>query len=72
MPECASAQAVGPDILPVTFTNNTGRADAVYLYVIGTQLSSGRLGYVNQACTFTTPGSGRTARRSTCSRSRTR
>src|SRR3954471_4117545 len=48
-----AAQAVGPDILPVTFTNNTGRADAVYLYVIGTQLSSGRLGYVNQAGAFT-------------------
>jgi hypothetical protein len=48
-----AAQAVGPDILPVTFTNNTGRGDAVYLYVIGTQLSSGRLGYVNQAGAFT-------------------
>jgi hypothetical protein len=48
-----AAQAAGPDILPVTFTNNTGRADAVYLYVIGTNLSSGRLGYVNQAGTFT-------------------
>ena len=48
-----AAQAVGPDLLPVTVANNTGRADAVYLYVIGTQLSSGRLGYVNQAGTFT-------------------
>jgi hypothetical protein len=48
-----AAQAVGPDILPVTFTNNTGRSDAVYLYVLGTQLSTGKLGYVNQAGVFT-------------------
>jgi hypothetical protein len=48
-----AAQAVGPAILPVTVTNSTGRGDAVYLYVIGVQLSSGRLGYVNQAGTFT-------------------
>ncbi|MFF5080725.1 beta-1,3-glucanase family protein [Actinoplanes sp. NPDC000266] len=48
-----AASAVGPAVLPVTVTNNTGRGDAVYLYVIGVQLSSGRLGYVNQAGTFT-------------------
>lgn len=47
------APAVGPDLLPVTVTNNTGRADAVYLYVIGVQLASGRLGYVDQAGVFT-------------------
>ena len=47
------AQAVGPDVLPVTVTNSTGRGDAVYLYVLGVQLSSGRLGYVNSAGTFT-------------------
>src|SRR4051812_49886468 len=46
------AQAIGPAVLPVTVTNNTGRGDAVYLYVIGVQLSSGRLGYVNQGGTF--------------------
>jgi hypothetical protein len=51
------AQAIGPALLPVTVTNNTGRGDAVYLYVIGIQLSSGRLGYVNQGGTFT-PWSG--------------
>ncbi len=48
----APAQAVGPSVLPVTVTNNTGRGDAVYLYVIGVNLSSGRLGYVNQGGTF--------------------
>jgi hypothetical protein len=47
------AQAVGPALLPVTVTNNTGRGDAVYLYVIGVNLNTGRLGYVNQGGTFT-------------------
>ncbi|MDM4719289.1 beta-1,3-glucanase family protein [Micromonospora sp. WMMA1363] len=46
------AQAVGPALLPVTVTNSTGRAEAVHLYVIGAQLATGRLGYVNQAGTF--------------------
>ncbi|WP_326553001.1 beta-1,3-glucanase family protein [Micromonospora sp. NBC_01813] len=46
------AQAIGPALLPVTVTNSTGRAGSVHLYVIGVQLSSGRLGYVNQAGTF--------------------
>jgi len=47
------AQAIGPNLLPVTVTNNTGRGDAVYLYVIGINLSTNRLGYVNQGGTFT-------------------
>ncbi|MGN9809273.1 beta-1,3-glucanase family protein [Micromonospora sp. BQ11] len=46
------AQAVGPTLLPVTVTNSTGRAEAVHLYVIGIQLATDRLGYVNQAGTF--------------------
>ncbi|WP_433608200.1 beta-1,3-glucanase family protein [Dactylosporangium sp. CA-139114] len=45
--------AVGPAVLPMTVTNNTGRGDAVYLYVLGTNLSTGRLGYVNAAGAFT-------------------
>jgi hypothetical protein len=49
----APAQAVGPNLLPVTVTNSTGRGDAVYLYVIGTNLTTGKLGYVNQGGTFT-------------------
>lgn len=47
------ARAIGPTLLPVTVTNNTGRAGSVHLYVLGTNLSTGRLGYVNQAGTFT-------------------
>ncbi|GIE90202.1 beta-1,3-glucanase family protein [Actinoplanes regularis] len=49
----APAQAVGPSPLPLTVTNNTGRGDAVYLYVLGTNLATGRLGYVNAGGTFT-------------------
>ncbi|MBV1850105.1 beta-1,3-glucanase family protein [Catellatospora tritici] len=47
------AHAIGPTLLPVTVTNSTGRADATFLYVIGIDLSTGRLGYVNSAGTFT-------------------
>jgi hypothetical protein len=47
------AEAVGPSLLPVNVTNNTGRGDAVYLYVIGINLNTSRLGYVNQGGTFT-------------------
>ncbi|AEE47443.1 glycoside hydrolase family 64 protein [Cellulomonas fimi] len=48
-----AAQAVGPSVLPVTVTNSTGRGDTVHLYVLGTDLATGRLGYVNAAGTFT-------------------
>ncbi len=41
------------DLLPVTVTNKTGRGDAVHLYVLGVNLDTGKLGYVNQAGTFT-------------------
>ncbi|WP_306214164.1 beta-1,3-glucanase family protein [Actinoplanes sp. RD1] len=47
------AEAVGPALLPVTVSNTTGRGEAVYLYVIGINLNTGRLGYVNQGGTFT-------------------
>ncbi|GEL96110.1 hypothetical protein CCO02nite_27680 [Cellulomonas composti] len=48
-----AAQAAGPDRLPVTVTNSSGRGDAVYLYVIGVNLATGRLGYANSSGTFT-------------------
>lgn len=56
----APAQAIGPDLLPVTITNNSGRAEAVHLYVLGTDIRpGGRLGYVNRDGGFTpwAPGS---------------
>ncbi|WP_410812772.1 beta-1,3-glucanase family protein [Micromonospora sp. 067-2] len=46
-------QAVGPDLLPVTVTNNSGRGEAVFLYILGQDIRpGGRLGYVNAAGQF--------------------
>ncbi|MGK5684337.1 beta-1,3-glucanase family protein [Actinoplanes sp. URMC 104] len=45
------ASAASPAVLPLTVTNNTGRGDAVFLYVIGTL--NGRWGYVNAGGAFT-------------------
>ena len=39
-------------LLPFTITNKTGRSDAVYLYVLGTNLNTGRLGWVNRDGAF--------------------
>lgn len=43
----STATAAGPDPLPMTVTNNSNRSDAVHLYVLGTNLNTGKLGYVN-------------------------
>jgi hypothetical protein len=48
-----AAKATGPTLLPFTVTNTTGRGDPVHLYVLGTDLSTGRLGYVDAGGTFT-------------------
>ncbi|MEV7044753.1 beta-1,3-glucanase family protein [Amycolatopsis sp. NPDC051061] len=56
----APAAAAGPALLPLSITNNTGRADAVHLYVLGVNLSTGKLGYVNAAGGFTAWGPGGT------------
>ncbi|MEP7764421.1 beta-1,3-glucanase family protein [Sanguibacter sp. 25GB23B1] len=49
----APAVAAGPSLLPFTVTNDSGRPEAVYLYTVGVDLASGRLGYVTQDGTFT-------------------
>ncbi|MCV2395686.1 beta-1,3-glucanase family protein [Actinotalea sp. M2MS4P-6] len=49
----APAAVAAPDRLPLTVTNDSGRGEAVYLYVLGTDLASGRLGWVDAAGTFT-------------------
>ncbi|MBU2662734.1 cellulose binding domain-containing protein [Actinoplanes bogorensis] len=41
------------DILPVKVTNDTGRGENVFLYMLGTNLNTGKLGYVNAAGAFT-------------------
>jgi hypothetical protein len=48
------------NLLPVTVTNKTGRSDAVYLYVLGVNLSTGKLGYVNADGAFTAWSGGAT------------
>ncbi|MDT5033955.1 MAG: hypothetical protein QOC94_4126 [Actinoplanes sp.] len=47
-----ASAASGPALLPITVTNDTGRSDPVYLYLLGTDLGTGRLGYVNSGGTF--------------------
>ena len=39
--------SASPARLPLTFTNDTGRGEALYLYVVGVDLGSGRLGYAD-------------------------
>lgn len=46
------AQAAVPDTIPLTITNNSGRGDQVYVYNLGTQLSSGRQGWADANGTF--------------------
>jgi hypothetical protein len=41
------AAAAVPATIPLTFKNNSGRGDAVYLYVLGTNLTTGRLGWAD-------------------------
>jgi hypothetical protein len=41
------------NLLPVKVSNETGRGDAVFLYVLGVNLTTGKLGYVNAAGDFT-------------------
>ncbi|MFC5286699.1 beta-1,3-glucanase family protein [Actinokineospora guangxiensis] len=54
VPAVVPAEAIGPNLLPLTVTNNSGRSEAVYLYVLGTDIRpGGGLGYVNRAGAFT-------------------
>lgn len=41
-----------PAQLPFTISNDTGRTDQLFLYVVGTDLGSGRLGYADAGGTF--------------------
>jgi hypothetical protein len=45
--------SAGETPLPLTVTNDTGRGDAVFLYVLGTNLQTGKLGYANASGRFT-------------------
>ncbi|MEW2398921.1 glycoside hydrolase family 64 protein [Streptomyces sp. NPDC046862] len=41
------ARAAVPDTIPLKITNNSGRSEPVYVYTLGTQLSSGRQGWAD-------------------------
>ncbi|MYW18580.1 sugar hydrolase, partial [Streptomyces sp. SID2955] len=47
-----SAGAAVPDTIPLTITNNSGRSEPVYVYDLGTQLSSGRQGWADASGAF--------------------
>ena len=48
----APARAAVPDTIPLTISNSSGRTDPVYIYNIGTQLSTGRQGWADANGTF--------------------
>ncbi|MEV7671990.1 glycoside hydrolase family 64 protein [Streptomyces sp. NPDC088752] len=45
-------EAVVPTTIPLTFTNNSGRGEQVYVYNLGTELSTGRQGWADANGTF--------------------
>jgi hypothetical protein len=46
------ADAAVPDTIPLKITNNSGRSEPVYVYDLGTQLSSGRQGWADASGVF--------------------
>ncbi|GKQ40476.1 glycoside hydrolase family 64 protein [Streptomyces sp. A012304] len=46
------AHAAVPDTIPLKITNNSGRGEPLYVYNLGTQLSSGRQGWADAGGTF--------------------
>ncbi|QHY98495.1 Glucan endo-1,3-beta-glucosidase precursor [Streptomyces sp. S4.7] len=55
----APAEAAVPNTIPFTITNNSGRGEPVYIYNLGTELSSGRQGWADSNGTFHAwPGGG--------------
>jgi hypothetical protein len=54
----SSAEAAVPATIPLTITNNSGRNDAVYLYVLGESLTTHRLGYADASGQFREWGAG--------------
>lgn len=48
----APARAAVPSTIPLTFTNNSGRGDQIYVYDLGTQLSTGRQGWADASGAF--------------------
>ncbi|MFD0312987.1 glycoside hydrolase family 64 protein [Streptomyces flavalbus] len=47
-----AAQAAVPDSIPLQLTNNSGRGDAVHVYVLGTSLTTGQQGWADASGAF--------------------
>ncbi|GAA3245585.1 glycoside hydrolase family 64 protein [Streptomyces sp. XM83C] len=50
--QAPSAGAAVPDTVPLTLANNSGRGDTVYVYTLGTLLSTGQQGWADANGTF--------------------
>ncbi|MFF0204848.1 glycoside hydrolase family 64 protein [Streptomyces sp. NPDC005017] len=50
-PSTAAEEAV-PATIPLTFTNNSGRGEQLYIYNLGTELATGRQGWADAGGTF--------------------
>ncbi|WP_413099103.1 glycoside hydrolase family 64 protein [Streptomyces sp. Inha503] len=48
----ASARPAVPNTIPLKFTNNSGRGDQIYVYTLGTLLSTGQQGWADASGTF--------------------
>ncbi|MBC2904300.1 glycoside hydrolase family 64 protein [Streptomyces cupreus] len=48
----STAAAAVPETIPLKITNNSGRGDAVHVYVLGTSLTTGQLGWADASGTF--------------------
>ncbi|MFI6931973.1 glycoside hydrolase family 64 protein [Streptomyces sp. NPDC050287] len=48
----SSARAAVPDTIPLKLTNNSGRGEPVYVYTIGTSLTSGQQGWADANGSF--------------------
>jgi hypothetical protein len=48
----AEAEAAVPGTIPLTLTNNSGLGEQVYVYNLGTELSTGRQGWADASGTF--------------------
>ncbi|MBK3620203.1 sugar hydrolase, partial [Streptomyces sp. MBT98] len=46
------AEAAVPATIPLTIKNDSGRADQIYVYNLGTELSTGRQGWADANGTF--------------------
>lgn len=51
-PAPSHAEAAVPTTIPLEFRNNSGRGDQIYVYNIGTELSTGRQGWADANGTF--------------------